>query len=332
MFSAQHDNIKGTTSGAPGTGSFTPNAAATGARAWSNVAAGWIGVVRFEDGTDWGLSYCYWNGTALTRPSAGFIDSSTGSQLSLTSAATAALVVSADAVATPIGSSRLCAYIAPASNGSAFDRLGFGSPSTSGTLGFATLATTNFLTEQVAVTFTSTTGANAIAGFNNGSSGQTAAVYSTTAGRGGFDFSSRFGALTLPTGPRLWIGLTNTALTGIEPSAVAGSFAAFGKDSTDTNIQFMTKDGTTAGKTDTGITLTAGAFYLARIWAAPGGGKVYGLLIRWDTGDIWYGSRTTNLPANGSLLFPEAKAALNGTNTGTAVVLHVASLVVRNAN
>jgi hypothetical protein len=147
MFTAQHGAIKGTTSGTPGTGAFTPNAAASGARAWSNVAAGWIGVVRFDDGSAWELAYSYWNGTTLSRSSAGFIDSSTGSQLSLTSAATAALVVSADAGG---GVNRLRPFTAligaaPAQPGG--DR-GIPQRSSAAPTAGHTVATTNFCTEQ----------------------------------------------------------------------------------------------------------------------------------------------------------------------------------------
>jgi hypothetical protein len=323
MFTAQHGAIKGTTSGTPGTGSFTPNAASTGARAWSNVAAGWIGVARFEDGSSWELAYSYWNGTVLTRAANGFIDSSSGSQLSLTSAATAALVVSADAVEAPIGAARLSAFIG---GGGSLATIADGVTSLGGSAAAHTLATTNACTEQAATKYTSNTAANNI----GGAKGSTPVLFSTSSGHGGFDFSARFGVSQLPTGPRLFMGLYDGsyAITS-EPSAQTGNFAAFGLDSTDTNIQFETRDNTTTGKTDTGIPLTVGGFYLARMWAPPGGAKIYGLLIRIDTGAIWYGSRTGNLPTSGSALVTNFVAGLNGTNTGTAAVLHIGSIVTR---
>ena len=75
--------IKGTTASAPGTGSFTPNAAASGFLAWSTVPTNWVGLVRYDDGTDWELRYGFWNGTTITRAS-NVVASSTGSALSLT--------------------------------------------------------------------------------------------------------------------------------------------------------------------------------------------------------------------------------------------------------
>lgn len=324
MFGSHFDAIKGTTAGAPGTGSFTPNAAASGFRAWSNVAAGFVGQVLFEDGSAKEGAWCYWDGTTLTRPANGFVWSTTGSQLSLGSSATAALAASADEIEGPLGGGRFAALVATSST--THTAIGDTASSTLGSSGAHTQATTNLLTEQVAIKYTSGTTADSVAGVGFANS---QALYSTASGRGGFDCFSRFGPLQLPTGPRLAAGVTNPAYSSGEPSAIAGNFAMFLKDSTDTNIQFATKDGTTAGKTDTGITLTAGAFYLARVWAAPGGGRVYGLLIRWDTGDIWYGSRTTNLPTNGTFLKGMIAGALNGSNTGTAFVLHIASIVLR---
>jgi hypothetical protein len=324
MFSAQHDAIKGTTSGTPGTGSFTPNAAATSGRAWSLVAAGWIGTVRYEDGSNWELAYSYWNGTVLSRPSAGFIDSSSGSQLSLTSSATATLVASVDALEAPIGTSRFSALIG--ANGSNLGLIN-DTQSIQGTAGgLQTLATTNFLTEQLAFKLTSLTSANALAGAKTGTGG----VFSTASGRGGFDFASRFGCSQLPTGPRLFVGMYDGSYSGSsEPSAQTGNLGAFLLDSTDTNIQFATRDNSTTGKTDTAIALAANGFYLARIWAPPGGAKLYGLLIRLDTGAIWYGSRNTNLPTNGSILVGYSYAGLNGTNTGTAAIIHIGSIITR---
>jgi hypothetical protein len=327
-----YNAIKGTTSGTPGTGSFTPNAASSGFIAWSTVHSGWVGLVRYEDGSAWELSYGYWNATVLTRPSSGFVSSSTGSQLSLSSAATAAMVSDGAEVQPHLGGTRWGMYNSIASN-SAPSTFGMGGVVVNGTAAAASLATTNFLTEQVRTQYTSATTANAQAGINNNNA---TAVYSTAAGRGGFEFVCRFGASTLPTGPRLFAGLTATTYIGstAEPSAFVASFAAFGKDSTDTNIQLIVNDNSGAGgKTDTGIPPTANGWYEASIWTPPGGGTIYGLLIRLDDpsgSNIWYGSTATNLPANGALLFPQIIGGLNGTNTGTAFVMQFGSMVIRS--
>jgi hypothetical protein len=197
-----------------------------------------------------------------------------------------------------------------------------------GTAAAAALATTNYMTEQARLQVNSATTASAQAGLSTTTA---FAVYSTTAGRGGFEFVVRFGAAQLPTGPRLFAGLTSSTMVGSsEPSAVVASVAAFGKDSTDTNIQLLVNSNSGGGtKTDTGIALVATGWYEATVWAEPGGGTIYGLLIRLDTGAIWFGSTTTDIPANGALLFPQLLGGLNATNTGTAFQLTTGTLLVR---
>lgn len=320
--------IKGTTSGTPGTGAFTPNAAANGFRAWSTVPTGWIGMVRFEDGSDWELAWSYWNGTTLSRASTQVYAISTGSILTLTSSATAALAVDGYEIQPHLGGAHSIFSIAQAST-NAISCVGCPAQTNVGTAAAATIATTNYLTEQVREQYTSGTTANAQAG-----AAWTAVhcVYSTASGRGGAEFAARFGPSQLPTGPRLFVGLTATtfvANTG-EPSALTASYAVFAKDSTDTNIQLLVNSNAGTGtKTDTGIALTANGWYEASIWFEPGGGTIYGLLIRVDTGAIWYGSTSTDIPANGALMFPQLIGGLNGTNTGTAIIMHVGAVAVR---
>ena len=108
-----YNGIKGITAGAPGTGAFTPSAAATGFSPWSDVPAGTYALVRFDDGSAWSRELCYWNGTTLSRASTqvphrpnGTLTTSTGSHLSLTSAATATFVGDASEVQSHLGGVR----------------------------------------------------------------------------------------------------------------------------------------------------------------------------------------------------------------------------------
>jgi hypothetical protein len=317
--------IKGTTSGTPGSGAFTPSAAASGYRAWSNVPTGWMGLVRFEDGSAWELGYSYWNGTTLSRGTNQRFDSSTGSALSLTSSATAAMVVDPREVLQPdVGNWRA---LVPAVGATSFSAIGHQTPTALGTSAAASTSTANFLSIQPRIQFTSATTANAQAGIHLN---VTTAFYSTTAGLGGFDYNGRFGATQLPTGPRLFVGGCSTSWGGStgEPSALAASIAAFAKDSGDTNIQLLTKDGTTANKVDTGIPFAVNGWYSAKVWFEPGGGRVTGLLFRWDTGDIWLGSTTSNLPADGSGMRLMQLGGL-GSSTGTAMIFHSGGFLQR---
>lgn len=320
-----HNNIRGTTAGTPGTGAYTPSGAATGSRAWSAVPAGWMGLVRYEDGSASELSYGYWNGTTISRPANGFVWSTSGSQLSLTSAATAALVGDGGEVQ-PHMASNNWSIMVPLPGATTINSVGAANTNL-GTPTAETIAATNYLTEQPRLKWTSATTANAAAGVHMGTSPRM--VHNTTAGRGGGEFTCRFGASQIPTNPRLFIGLQTAINSSVnEPSSYFNT-AMFGKDSTDTNIQFMTNDGSgAAAKVDTGIPLVANGWYEASVWFDPGGGRFYGLLMRLDTGDIWYGEVTSDIPVNGTLFIPTVYGSLSAT-TGTALVLHIGIVMTR---
>lgn len=330
MPSPFYQAIKGTTSGTPGTGAFTPNAASTGYRAWSSVPTGWMGLVRYEDtGGAWELTFSYWNGTTLSRASTQLFDSSTGSTLSLTSSATAAMVIDADEIMPDLAATSWRGWF-PVVNGATPTAIGLPAATITGTGAGVLPAATNWLTEQPRTQITSATTANAQAGL---STATVTALVSSTAGRGGFAFRARFGCSTIPTGPRLFIGMTNATFVGVtaDPSASrTAANAGFSLDAADTSIQLLVNDNTasTSTKTSTGIALAANGWYEALIWVEPGSTKVNALLMRLDTGAIWFGSTTTDVPPNGALMFPQVIGGLSST-TGTAMVLHVGGVTVR---
>lgn len=323
-----YNGIKGTTAGTPGTGAFTPNAASSGFLAWSTVPTGWIGMVRYEDGSAWELQYCYWNGTTLSRAATTqFVSSSSGSALTLTSAATAAMVADADQIA-PHLSVPWSGHIANVA-AATFTAIGSAAIASVGTLASQSLSSASFLDEQKRVRITSVTTVSATASI----AGSPGGICNSTAGRGGWEFAARFGPTQLPTAPRAVIGMQLGAISANEPSAAAnGAIAIIGKDSTDTNLQFMTNantGGPAATKIDTGIPLAAGgAWYSVRIWCNPGSLTIYCLLIRLDSGAIFYRSTATNTPITGSLLVPQVMLGLSAT-TGTAAILHTNGFLVR---
>lgn len=330
MPSPFYNAIKGITAGAAGTGAFTPSAASAGYRAWSTVPAGWIGLVRFEDAAAaWELQYSYWSGTTLSRSATTqFVASSSGSALTLTSAATAAMVPDASEIMPHLGTTPWRCWTPQPAQASTTN-LGFNAPTVVGSAAVS-LATTNFYTEQPGYGSTSASTANAQGGFYHSVA---QAVFSTTAGRGGYDFVGRFGASQIPTGPRLFVGMTSATYFGstAEPSAFVGHLTTFAKDSTDTNIQLLVNDNSGGGaKTDTGIALVANGWYEASVWAEPGGGRVYGLLTRLDTGAIWYGSTNTGIPNAATSMIPQMLFGLNGTNTGTTFVTKSGGYMIRS--
>lgn len=322
-----YNAIKGTTAGTPGTGAFTPNAASTGFRAWSTVPTGWIGLVRFEDGTAWELSWCYWNGTTLSRGANQRFDSSTGSLLSLTSSATASMIIDAGETMSHLGGVPVRGAFAAPGGAALISWSLTGGLAQSGTQAAGALATTNYLTEQVRSQSTSATTANAQA--TNGQA-QLMALGSATAGRGGWEFAARFGASQLPTGPRAFIGMSGATFVGNtgEPSAFTQHYAVLGKDSTDTNFQFLVNSNAGSGtKIDTGIPWAANGWYEPAMWQEPGSLTTHLLLIRLDTGDIFYTNTATDVPSG--FLMPMVCGGLNGTNTGTAIIMNFGSWFVR---
>lgn len=327
------NNIRSTTSGTPGTGAFTPNAAATGFLHWADathgVPTGWIGLVRYEDGTAWELSYGYWNGTTITRPAGAFVASSTAAQVSLTSAATAALVADGAIVNPHLGMGQNRGFIGIPGATTTPLAYGIAAATVTGTAGTATVATTNFRTEIPQSQTASATTANAQAGY---SSTVITAVNNTTSARGGWQFVCRFGSSsTLPTGPRLFVGMTGATFVGqtVEPSAFTQNYAVFAKDSTDTNIQLLVNSNASTGtKTDTGIPLALNGWYHAQLWQQPGSTRTHGLLARLDTGAVWYGSTATDTPGTATLLM-NCIGGLSST-TGTAFTMNMGAMMTRS--
>ena len=322
-----HNAIRGVTLVVPGTGSFQPSGAAPGALPWPSAIA-WAGLVRFEDGTDWELRYCFWNGLTISRPAAGFVASSTGSGLNLSANATAELV--ADGYRVRPDTPGVYRELIPVPGSNAPQALGMPAATGIGTATAPALASTNYLTGQNRVQYASATTANSQAGVVNT---QAMAIIDTSSGRGGWKFACRYGASTLPTGPRLFVGMTAGTFasnTG-EPSAFVQNYAVHGRDSTDTFIQLITNSNAGGGtKISTGISFAANGWYESVIWCDPGNFTIKALLIRWDTGEIHYTETSTDTPNNASLLFPQMIGSLNGTNTGTAITMQFGGYSVRS--
>lgn len=321
-----YNAISGITASAAGTGAYTPSGANAGHLGWSMVPVGWIGLARFDDGADWELSYCYWNGTTLSRGVNQFVAGSTGALLSLTSAATATLV--ADGLRLNAFGMAMGRGLLPNPGANTMSMIGYSSPSVSGVQITSAISATNFLTQQPRIKLTSSTTADALAGVSVGAS----VFSSSTPGRGGGMATARFGFSALPTGRRQFFGFTTTSYgaTPEEPSAFPVNMAIFGTDSTDTNIQLMTNQASgSATKINTGIALAANGWYEANIWMLPGSTTVYGLLVRMDTGQIFYTSTNTNVPAPGLVMQVNCLGRLSAT-AGTAIVLEYGGMWVRS--
>lgn len=323
-----YNAIKSISSGTPTSTAFTPSTASAGFLAWSTVPTGWWGMVRFEDGSAWELQYGFWNGTTISRSAtAQFVSSSTGSALTLTSAATATLVCNGLGIDAKGYVPR--AFVAPIPGTTTFSTFGMPALSTVGTLGSVTVSSggTNAASATPKVRSTSATTANAQASF---SSTTTLAGVSASAGAGGYLFSCRFGTSAFPATGRMFIGMTGTtfvANTG-EPSAFTASYAVCGRDSTDTNMQFLMNSNVGAGtKIDTGIPFSFNDFFELYIWALPGSLTTYFLLVDQVSGAIFYSSSSADAPANTAGLMPQMICGLSAT-TGVAFALEFAGMSV----
>ena len=318
------DNISGTVTSAPGTGAFTPTAASAGAEAWSTVPANVFVNYRADEGSTWERGLGLWNGTTLTRI---LEQSSTGSLVSFGTGVVVIADVAANHVQPHIGGGKWCMWNA-VSGGTAGSVFAIAAPVVVGTAAAGTIASTNYLTRQHRVQYTSATTANALNGLNWTTSG----VYrSTTAFMSGWEIVVRMGVSAIPTGDRFICGLSAAGtMTTVEPSTLL-NMAAFINDSGDTNIQFATNDGTsTATKVDTGFPFVANAYYEFTIWQNPGEAKIYWAIIRLDNGTGATGSVTSDLPVNDTLMLLAVQTGLSAT-TGTATVAHISSVYLRTS-
>ena len=171
------------------------------------------------------------------------------------------------------------------------------------------IATTNFMTQMKRATYTTTTTSGNAAGVRSG-----AAICwrGNAAGQGGFFFAARFGVLSFQSAMQILVGLS--ALTGAlagEPSAQNHS-AFLGKDSTDTQWQAVTRDGTTASKTSTGRTVAAGGsaevfdFYM---FCKPNDSQITFRFVDITSGTVLLDNvvKSSNLPGNTQLLTAHAQ-------------------------
>ncbi len=159
-----------------------------------------------------------------------------------------------------------------------------------------------------------TTAASAVSGIQSTS---TTAWLGNAAGLGGFLFFARFGLEFIGVGGgtyNILVGLSalNAALSltlATGQSSAQNNTIALGNDTTDIRWQVITR-GTTATKTDTGITITPGQILDLYIHSAPNSSSVKFYIKDGSTGADLYTSPTpitTNLPANTTFMYMHAQ-------------------------
>ncbi|MES2903284.1 MAG: hypothetical protein V4696_03785 [Pseudomonadota bacterium] len=287
-----------------GLGAITPGASVDGGLTFSEAIPSCHYLFRVENSqTEWENFYGWWNGTTISRAASQRVSSSTGAQITVTTASKVMIVIDPDDVMPGLGSGKWGIWNAPFNSTSVHNH-GIAAPTATGTAAAVNCSNTGLQTMSGAVQYTSAASNGAIVSL--GTSSQT--MRHTTAGRGGFDMRSRWGPLTLPVNSRLMIGAIATQITTTEPSASVNC-AMFAKDSTDTNIQFMVNDASgVCTKVDTGFAPAGSAdvVYEMSVFCPMGGGYVRPMFFRLDNGDCWVGAPiTTNLPASGTVLGPQ---------------------------
>lgn len=171
---------------------------------------------------------------------------------------------------------------------------------TIGTATIANWANTNMFTNSRRLSYISGAAAGSAGGWR-----ENVLKYSIGAsGWGGFHIMGTMGFLTLPAGYRVFMGLYGTAgvIGNVDPSSLV-NLIGIGKDTGDTNLQFMHNDsGGTATKIDTGIALATSDVLDFRIFCPSGGSTIYFAARKVNGGGAWVTSDSsvtapTNVPS-----------------------------------
>lgn len=219
-----------------------------------------------------------------------------------------------------LGRNRVC-VVQPVAGSTTVTAQGF-ALSTTGTATAAAAASTNLHTSLARIDYLVTTAATtAVAGWRGSTNGY---WFGNAAGLGGFTFICRWSPATgqSTTTSRHFVGMSNNtgAPTDVQPSSLTNMFGV-GWDAADTNMQFMTNDGTgTATKVDLGgsfavpTTDRPGVWELA-MFAAPNSSVLNWQVTNVGTGAVASGTATTDRPSNTTFLSPRGYASVGGTNS-----------------
>lgn len=182
---------------------------------------------------------------------------------------------------------------------------------------------------------TSTTAANNVASWRSGTA-TSDEVYAAVGGgasarAAGFYMRMQFSVAVAVAGERFFAGMAlNAAEAGtVDPSALLNCLGV-GKDGADTNWQFMHNDGAGAAtKVDLGLAFNANnKSFVLELFVPSGGGSCFYQLTDMDTGTIYSGTVSTNLPAADTALQWRLWSSV-GTTAGTAVATDLSSVGIR---
>lgn len=168
-----------------------------------------------------------------------------------------------------------------------------------------TKASTNAMSSLNRATFGTGTTATGASGIQ---SGATVAWRGNASGLGGFFFFSRFGIETLASDMRAFVGLSaNNAAMAADASTWNNTIGVC-KDSADSVWQLVQRNGSTATKTSTGCTVTAGQILDLLMFAPPNGSDVTMRLVDPASGTVFVDdvALNTTLPVSTTFMFMQA--------------------------
>jgi hypothetical protein len=180
-----------------------------------------------------------------------------------------------------------------------------------------TKTSTNAMTSLNRATFGTGTTATGASGVQ---SGATVAWRGNAAGLGGFFFFSRFGIETLASDMRAFVGLSANNATMAADASTWNNTIGVTKDSADSVWHIVERNGSTATKTSTGCTVTAGQILDLTMFAVPNGSDVTVRLTDAVAGTVYVDNVVfnTTLPVNTTFLYMQAH---NQSLTGTTAKL-----------
>ena len=225
--------------------------------------------------------------------------------------------------------SNMIAMLGPG-NGTTISYFGMAN-TTVGTASSPTLASTNLHQSMRKIRITSAATANAAAELRNASN---MVWRGNAAGLGGWFYNTRVATNSTTANQRMFVGLysgTGAISTSQSPSSLT-QMIGIGWDSTDTNLQIMTNDGSgTATKIDLGASFPANdttAVYEFTMFAKPNDSEVTYRVTRLDTGDLVAGTISADLPTNTTFL--TAHEYMNNGGTAAAAVLDVMRVYIES--
>jgi hypothetical protein len=168
-----------------------------------------------------------------------------------------------------------------------------------------TKTSTNAMTSLNRATFGTGTTATGASGVQSSSS---VAWRGNAAGLGGFFFFSRFGIETLASDMRAFVGLSANNAAMAADASTWNNTIGITKDSADSEWNVLERNGSTATKTSTGCTVTAGQILDLTMFAPPNGSNVTVRLADAVAGTVYVDNVVfnTTLPVNTQFMHMQA--------------------------